>query len=351
MMDSQDDDKTVLGGLTLDLYYSVNSEGGSQFIIEDELVIGRSEGCDISIDDKRISRKHALLKVNNSRLQITDLQSSNGSSVNGNKISIPTNLINGDVISFEQHLFTVQIEMKQQATEEAIAENKDQTEIADLSEEELNLINQAAENFEAPQQTRLEPTKNDADDEKDIPASWIEESAAIDGTRMMGTKELRALRESAKPSVKSTSTITRLHCFIEGNDEEIVELPVTDDKQALGWELGRGSRCDIVLDHASVSNRHAQIIHQNGRWKIVNLVSTNGILINGQKKLSTYLADGDKIGLGTVNLIFKTPKSARKNVNYVQKNTANKTTKKFIIPITLGLILTVLAFLIYFYVM
>ena len=349
MMHSQDDDKTVLGGLTLDLYYSVNSEDGSQFIIEDELVIGRSQDCDISIDNKKISRKHALLKVNNSRLQVTDLQSSNGTYVNGNKISSPTNLLNGDVISFEQQLFTVQIEMKQLETEEAAVEDDDHTAIADLSEEEFNLINQAAENFEEPKQTSSESIKKDVD-EKDIPASWIEESAAIDGTRMMGTKELRALRATDKPLTNIHAKITRLHCFIE-EDEEIIELPVTDNTHALGWELGRDNRCDIVLNHPSVSNRHAQIIHQNGRWKMVNLVSTNGILINGQKKLSSYLADGDKIGLGTVNLIFKTPETARNKNNYLPETSGQKTNKSLIMPIILGLVLVALTFVIYFYVM
>ncbi|MBL4659256.1 MAG: FHA domain-containing protein [Alcanivoracaceae bacterium] len=348
-MHSQDDDKTVLGGLTLDLYYSVNSEDGKQFMIEDELVIGRSKDCDIPIDDKRISRKHALLKINNSRLQIADLQSSNGTYVNGHKISSTTNLVNGDVISFEHHLFTVQIEMKQQKIEEAV-EDDDHTAIADLSEEEFNLINQAAGNFEKPKQLRSESTKKDVD-EKDIPASWIEESAAIDGTRMMGTKELRALRATDNPLTNINANITRLHCFIEGEDEEIIELPVTDSSLALGWELGRDNRCDIVLNHPSVSNRHAQIIHQNGRWKMVNLVSTNGILINGQKKLSSYLADGDKIGLGTVNLIFKTPKIVRNKNNYQPKTSRQKTNKSLIMPITFGLILVVLTSLIYFYVM
>ncbi|MBL4772216.1 MAG: FHA domain-containing protein [Alcanivoracaceae bacterium] len=353
-MHSQDDDKTILGGITLNLSYSVMSTEGSKYSIENETTVGRGQDCDIFIDDKKISRKHALLKLNNGRLQVIDLKSSNGTYINGNKISIPTNLANGDVINFDKHLFTVQIEMKESQKKSQVEKVKkvdiEHTAIADLTEEDFNKINQAVDNFESnQQQEEPEPAiTQDKSEEKNIPASWIEESSPIDGTRVMGIKELKSLNESVKPVVKSTATTTQLHCFIGGKNEEIIELPVTDNNQMLGWELGRDAQCDIVLDHGSVSNRHAQIIHQNGRWKIVNLVSTNGILINGQKKLSTYLADGDKISLGSVNLIFKTPKSVRSHVKYAAQKTGQKTRKGLIIPIALGLILAVLAFLIYF---
>ena len=110
----------------------------------------------------------------------------------------------------------------------------------------------------------------------DIPASWTEDSATIGGTRMMDMDELSKLR--AGPSVVSTneSDVTQVHCFIDGV-EKIFKLPISDANQVSGWEIGRDDTCDIVLDHASVSGRHAQIIHQNGRWKIVNLVSTNAV--------------------------------------------------------------------------
>jgi hypothetical protein len=169
---------------------------------------------------------------------------------------------------------------------------------------------------------------------------------------MMDLSELNALRESTttkKEVTTNDSTVSRLHCFIEGQDEEIIELAIADFNQASGWEIGRDSQCDIVLDHPSVSNRHAQIVHQTGRWKMVNLVSTNGIVINGQKKLTSYLSDGDKIGLGSVDLVFKASKSTNKKVKKSIKPDSKSSSSLPIIPIALGLILIVLATLIYLY--
>jgi pSer/pThr/pTyr-binding forkhead associated (FHA) protein len=348
-MQDQDNDKTVVGGVTLDLSYSICCEDGTPFIISDELSIGRSQECDVFIDDKKISRKHALFKLNNGRLQLEDLNSSNGSYLNGKKIAMPMNLANGDVINFEQYLYTVKIEInknddsqkQESVSEEPVVDENEHTAIADISIEEFNKINQAAQSHEVIDESSQKPSKPIAN-EKYIPGSWIEDSKAVDGTQMMKTQELKALRASVLSANEKNTNVTCLHCFIDGKSKQVIELPVQDSKQMLGWDLGRDMNCDVVLNHPSVSNKHAQIIHKNGRWKITNLVSTNGILVNGQKKLSTYLADGDKIGLGSVNLIISIPKTKNK-----PKPHSHNKPDRFIIPVILGLVLAILAILIF----
>ena len=59
-----------------------------------ELLIGRSIECDIILEGHTISRKHALISKNkNGTFKIKDLNSSNGTFINGNKIK-------GDVLSY-----------------------------------------------------------------------------------------------------------------------------------------------------------------------------------------------------------------------------------------------------------
>jgi pSer/pThr/pTyr-binding forkhead associated (FHA) protein len=70
------------------------------------------------------------------------------------------------------------------------------------------------------------------------------------------------------------------------------------------WEIGRQSDCDLALEDPTVSLRHAQLTQQNGRWRITNLVSSNGIRVNGEKRLSVYLEDRDFIELGNSRLLF-----------------------------------------------
>lgn len=68
-------------------------------VINRSFVIGRSrEFCDLGIEDKRLSRQHCALVVENELLSIQDLSSTNGTIVNGIAIEKPRRLESGDRI-------------------------------------------------------------------------------------------------------------------------------------------------------------------------------------------------------------------------------------------------------------
>ena len=69
-------------------------------------VIGRSKDCDISLSVVHLSRRHAQLKVSPEGLSIKDLDSSNGTFVNGKRVN-ETQLKSGDEISFDNLRFRV----------------------------------------------------------------------------------------------------------------------------------------------------------------------------------------------------------------------------------------------------
>lgn len=68
--------------------------------------------------------------------------------------------------------------------------------------------------------------------------------------------------------------------------------------------LGRLPECDVTLDDPSVSRRHARITHTGGIWAVEDLNSTNGLKVNGRRVSQADLADGDRLELGTVKLLF-----------------------------------------------
>ena len=47
------------------------------------ITIGREEGNSIQLNDERISRCHLKIQIDNERLVLTDLDSTNGTKVNG----------------------------------------------------------------------------------------------------------------------------------------------------------------------------------------------------------------------------------------------------------------------------
>ena len=57
-------------------------------------LIGRRPDCAVAIDDPSVSRVHARLEITRDLLRIEDLRSKNGTFVEGNRITAPTELLN-----------------------------------------------------------------------------------------------------------------------------------------------------------------------------------------------------------------------------------------------------------------
>ena len=71
--------------------------------------------------------------------------------------------------------------------------------------------------------------------------------------------------------------------------------------------VGRATYCDVVLDHPSVSRRHAELtLVEPGRWTVRDLGSRNGTLVNGVPVDRHDLREGDVIGIGRFELRFAT---------------------------------------------
>ena len=67
--------------------------------------IGRSSECEIQVPDIRVSRKHALVFIDNSEYCLKDLDSENGTFLNGSKINKLTHIKDGDEIQLGDHVF------------------------------------------------------------------------------------------------------------------------------------------------------------------------------------------------------------------------------------------------------
>jgi sigma-B regulation protein RsbU (phosphoserine phosphatase) len=69
--------------------------------------------------------------------------------------------------------------------------------------------------------------------------------------------------------------------------------------------LGRHPDCDVVLDSASVSRQHAQILREDGRYFVEDLHSRNGTFVNGKIiQGRQLLADGDRLKICDLSFTF-----------------------------------------------
>jgi pSer/pThr/pTyr-binding forkhead associated (FHA) protein len=70
--------------------------------------------------------------------------------------------------------------------------------------------------------------------------------------------------------------------------------------------LGSSRDCEIAISGDTyISSRHAEIDVSAGVSRLRDLQSTNGTFVNGKKVREADLADGDRVRIGTTELIFK----------------------------------------------
>ncbi|MHB8986014.1 MAG: FhaA domain-containing protein [Eubacteriales bacterium] len=93
------------------LEVSAGPERGKIFVLKKlPAVIGRSPGCDIVLNDSAISRRHARMDRQGGTYYVDDLDSTNGTSVNGAKIAGSVRLSPGDEITVGTTVFLFKVD-------------------------------------------------------------------------------------------------------------------------------------------------------------------------------------------------------------------------------------------------
>ncbi len=88
----------ILGGKSVPLAYLIRNSDGKSFKLGNTTNIGRSADNDIVLDDPSVSSEHAKVKFENGKFVLYDLASTNGTYVNGNKIT-REELKDGDTVT------------------------------------------------------------------------------------------------------------------------------------------------------------------------------------------------------------------------------------------------------------
>jgi hypothetical protein len=73
-----------------------------------------------------------------------------------------------------------------------------------------------------------------------------------------------------------------------------------------GGTIGRSRDCEIVLEDAGISRRHAAIRLEGESWLVEDLGSTNGVRLNGRAVGGPQpLSPGDRLELGSTAIVFE----------------------------------------------
>lgn len=68
--------------------------------------------------------------------------------------------------------------------------------------------------------------------------------------------------------------------------------------------VGRSSKSDIRIDNASISRMHFRLIRTEHGFKVKDLGSRNGTMVNRIRVDEYLLSDGDQISIGEINITF-----------------------------------------------
>jgi pSer/pThr/pTyr-binding forkhead associated (FHA) protein len=93
-----------------------------------------------------------------------------------------------------------------------------------------------------------------------------------------------------------------------GLGRETIVLEVNGKKHELDQvetTIGRSKDCDIQLADPNVSRRHAEVRQEGAAYWVVDLDSTNGMEVNGRRLKRAKLRQGDRITLGSTELLFR----------------------------------------------
>ncbi len=85
-------------------------------LFQNEIIIGRHSHCDITVSDEVVSSQHARLSYHHNQWWLEDLSSTNGTFLNGTKLTTPTVVITGDQFKCGGVQFTLRVEAEEIST-------------------------------------------------------------------------------------------------------------------------------------------------------------------------------------------------------------------------------------------
>jgi len=132
-------------------------------------------------------------------------------------------------------------------------------------------------------------------------------------TRIVQRRRRRQGEPSPQPEPAATMIYRPSPAEVEQPQEaevvrEVVTLTVDGQPHELTKRrvlVGRSRECDIQLADPNVSRRHAELRQEGATYWIVDLDSTNGIEVNGERTSRSKLEPGDRITLGSTELTFE----------------------------------------------
>jgi pSer/pThr/pTyr-binding forkhead associated (FHA) protein len=259
------------------------TDGREYAIGQGRATIGRDADCDVVIESKSVSRKHAEIMGTDKGYLLVDL-STNGTFVNGEKIAGQKVLARADVIRVGDADLRFYADPPKGGGQPAAAAPAPAPAPA------------APAPAPAPQAAPVppkEPPRATVPTPAPAPAPSGPPPAPASAARLNDTMHGTP---AASPPPGPLASI-----LVKGGSKKGQRLPI----RVPVVNIGRAEYNDIVLPEESVSTQHAKLQRRDGVWVLQDLGSTNGTFVDGEKLSGeTPVAPGSSIRFGDVAVVF-----------------------------------------------
>jgi pSer/pThr/pTyr-binding forkhead associated (FHA) protein len=256
--------------------------------IKPDMVLGRQAECDLQLTEGHASRKHARFSFVENAVWLEDLNSANGTFVNGTKINGKVKLAPGDRLRFDVEEFDFRIPS---AAPAAADDGKTQY---------------------------REPASAVVDAESSgmykRPGAWADPDAMGDGankTKFIDPAQLKEMMNNAPAAAAvNTATIDGPHLHVVSGSRAGLNIKLTVGESGVReWTIGSQADREVQFQDSGVSALHAKIVNEGERWKVLDQMSANGTFVNGKRSNVSYLTAGDRVRFGPVECIFQNPRA------------------------------------------
>lgn len=259
--------------------------------VRDEITIGRQEGNTIRLTERNVSRRHARLLRQQAHVLIEDLGSYNGIKVNGDRITGQVTVQDGDLIQIGDYDLAIQREEEARAASATVPLEPARASAAPT----VRLPDPGATMPALPVVSVPEAAEEDIQEAPPIgdEPPKHQSTAVIRIDQIAGSRPQRTV---ANIEANDAPRLVVLNTDFAGR-----EFPITRTEM----RIGRTDDNDIAIDHRSLSRTHCKVVREDsGEWKVIDMQSANGLMVNGESYAQVTLRIGDVLELGHVKMKF-----------------------------------------------
>jgi pSer/pThr/pTyr-binding forkhead associated (FHA) protein len=242
-----------------------------EFVVKPGMTVGRKD-ADMLLTADKASRRHAQFSIEDNGVWVEDLGSTNGTFVNGKRITSRVRLVSGDRVRFDVEEFEFRVV------------DSEKTELRELD-------------------VRTLPTSERK------PERPMRTSSASRGGRtiIVSRDEARKLFAHQGRNGAPTTVVHEPHLEImSGSLAQCIIKLIAEPSGHTQWTIGSQLDCDIVFTDSGVSNLHARLVNEGTTWTVIDQMSVHGTWVNGRRGHRFDLSSGTVVRFGPVQCTFRT---------------------------------------------